>query len=86
MIPVDEFRLNQSLFPREELEKYEGQYVAWSEDGTRILASHTDMERLHQSLTDVGHDMRKILIDLVDFSSDGDLGGALFFMDDGAER
>lgn len=38
MIAVNEFRRNQSRFPRAELEKYNGQYVAWSDDSTRILA------------------------------------------------
>jgi hypothetical protein len=42
MIPINEFRRNQSQFPRAELEKYNGQFVAWSHDGTHILAAHAD--------------------------------------------
>ena len=42
MIEINKFRRNQSQFPREELQKHNGQYVAWSDDGTRILAAHAD--------------------------------------------
>ncbi len=56
MIDVDEFRLNQSRFPREELEKYNGQYVAWSPDGARILAADPDPFRLDALLAAAGHD------------------------------
>ncbi len=33
---------NRNRYPPEKLEKYRGQYVAWSLDGTRILASDED--------------------------------------------
>ena len=54
MIEINEFRRNQSRFPREELEKYNGQYVAWSPDGTRILAAHADLAQVDAMLVALG--------------------------------
>jgi hypothetical protein len=65
MIDVNEFRLNQSRFPREELEKYNGQYVAWSPDGTRILAADPDPFRVDALLSAAGYDPAEILVSRV---------------------
>ena len=65
MIAINEFRRNQSRFPREELEKYNGQYVAWSADGTRILAADTDPARVDAMLIAAGIDPSEILVSLV---------------------
>ena len=46
------FIRNRSRFPVEELGKYIGQYVAWSPDGTGIIASDEDQIRLDQWLKD----------------------------------
>jgi len=70
MIDVNEFRLNQSRFPREELEKYNGQYVAWSPDGTRILAADPDPLRLDALLSAAGHDPAEILVSRVALPED----------------
>jgi hypothetical protein len=37
------FNINSNKVPLAELQKYAGQWVAWSADGTRIVASHSDM-------------------------------------------
>jgi hypothetical protein len=37
------FNTNRNNVPLCELKKYAGQWVAWSADGTRIVASHPDM-------------------------------------------
>jgi hypothetical protein len=65
MIPINEFRRNQSRFPLEELEKYNGQYVAWSEDGTRILAADADPVRVDAMIRAAGYDPGEILISMV---------------------
>ena len=54
MIEINEFRRNQSRFPRAELEKYNGQFVAWSDDGTHILAAHTDPAQVDAMLVSLG--------------------------------
>ena len=65
MIDINEFRRNQSRFPRDELEKYNGLYVAWSEDGMRILAAHANPARVDALLSAAGFDPAEILVSLV---------------------
>ena len=65
MIDVNEFRRNQSRFPRAELEKYHGQYVAWSPDGARILAADPDPFRVDAIIRAAGHDPAAILVSRV---------------------
>jgi hypothetical protein len=48
------FNENVSKFPASELLKYAGRYVAWSLDGTRILASGTDPDELDRNLAAAG--------------------------------
>jgi hypothetical protein len=62
VIDLNEFRRNQSRVPRAELEKYNGQYVAWSADGTSILAADPDPLRLDALLCEAGHDPAAILV------------------------
>lgn len=54
MIEINEFRRNQSRFPRAELEKYNGQFVAWSDNGTHILAAHADRVQMEAMLVALG--------------------------------
>jgi hypothetical protein len=54
MIDINEFRRNQSRLPRAELEKYNGQFVAWSDDGTHILAAHVDRAQMEAMLVAAG--------------------------------
>jgi hypothetical protein len=65
MIEINEFRRNQSRFPREELAKYNGQHVAWSPDGTRILVANTDPAQVDTLLVAAGYDPAEILVSLV---------------------
>ena len=65
MININLFRANQSRFPREQLAKYNGQYVAWSEDGSRILAANADPEVVDATLAKNGYDPSEILVNLV---------------------
>jgi hypothetical protein len=54
--PLDlaEYAENRRQFPPEELLKYAGQYVAFSLDGARILASGTTEEALERQLLAAG--------------------------------
>lgn len=45
---------NTNRFPRDELARYAGKYVAWSLDGTRILASGDDYEALYRNVFAAG--------------------------------
>jgi hypothetical protein len=49
-----DFYENQRNFPPEQLRQYAGRYVAWSLDGSRILASAETMEAVEQQLIAAG--------------------------------
>ena len=70
MIDINQFRVNQSRFPREQLAKYNGQYVAWSDDGTRILAANTDPAIVDAALAASGYDPGEILVNLIAIPED----------------
>jgi hypothetical protein len=61
-----DFFENQDKFPPEELLKYGGQHVAWSWDGTRILASAEDDAGLDQKLREAGIDPSRVVHGYVD--------------------
>jgi hypothetical protein len=75
MIEINEFRRNQARFSRQELEKFKGQYVAWSPDGTRILAADPDAARLDAFLVAEGFDPSEILVSLVAVPEETAWGG-----------
>jgi hypothetical protein len=43
---IEQLNRNRNNFPAEELQKYAGRYVAWSPDGTRIIADADDLGAL----------------------------------------
>jgi hypothetical protein len=57
---TQEFRLNRSRFPREELEKHRGQWVAFSSDGRRIVASAPTLEGLERQFQMAGEDAQQL--------------------------
>ena len=61
----DEFNKNRAAFPLEELQQYRGQYIAWSPDGSRIIASDPDGRKLDETVRALGYDPAKILFSLV---------------------
>ncbi len=67
---------NRSRFPPEELTKFEGQHIAWSLDGTRILAGHEDPTKLVTELLAAGYRSDDFVLSFVD--SDSEFGGAPF--------
>jgi hypothetical protein len=73
--PDPNFSKNQSRFPVEELWKYAGQHVAWSWDGTRILASAPSDEELYQKLVEEGLDPQRVAFGYVDPPDIAFLGG-----------
>jgi hypothetical protein len=81
MIDLKQFRLNQSRVPHEELEQYNGKYVAWSSDGTHVLASDTDPQRLEAAIRAAGLDPGEILVTFICVPEEISLGGA-FLPDD----
>jgi hypothetical protein len=57
---------NQRNFPLEELARYRGQHIAWSWDGSRIVASGADEQEVRQKLLAAGLDPSRVVFDYVD--------------------
>lgn len=60
------FPENRRNFPLDELSKYAGQHVAWSADGTRILASGATDELVEDELLRAGIDPGTVVFGFVD--------------------
>jgi hypothetical protein len=60
------FDENRRNFPEEERSKYAGQHVAWSWDGTAILAGDPDGDVLIEKLRAAGIDTSRVVFDYVD--------------------
>ena len=62
---MQELLRNRQAFSAEELVRYAGKYVAWSPDGTRIIAADEDLLRLDAKVKDAGHNPAEILVSSV---------------------
>jgi hypothetical protein len=58
---LSRFDENRWRFPPDELLQYAGQYVAWSLDGTHILASADTEKALEQKLVATGVDPGQVV-------------------------
>jgi hypothetical protein len=68
---LSKYHQNRRKFPLEELAKYAGQHVAFSPDGTRILASGADLDELDNKLTAAGIPISQVVHAFID-PLDGD--------------
>jgi hypothetical protein len=62
---MQRFQENRQKFPPEELERFAGKYIAWSPDGTQIIASNEDELQLAKAILAAGYDSAEILIAFV---------------------
>ena len=60
------FDENRSRFPLDQLLPYAGQHVAWSPDGTRILAAAYSREELDEKLEAAGIHFSQVVHDYID--------------------
>jgi hypothetical protein len=54
---------NRTLFPVDELASYAGEWIAWSADGSRIIAHTTDPKGLDDLVRAAGEDPEECLIE-----------------------
>jgi hypothetical protein len=59
------FNANSSKIPYEELRKYAGQVIAWTLDGTRILACGADEKEVEERLREMDIDPSQVVFDNV---------------------
>jgi hypothetical protein len=66
--PIDlvAFAKNRSRFPPEDLLPYAGQHIAWSADGTRVLASGRDMDEVENKVIAAGIAPDQVVFDFID--------------------
>ncbi len=57
------FLANRSAFPLAELASYAGQWIAWSPDGSRIVAHSQDLEALDGLVLKAGNDPEECVIE-----------------------
>ena len=71
---VRQYYENRLKFPLEELAKRAGQWVAWSPDGSRIVASSFEPSKLDELILAAGEDPEQCLIEGIP-DSDCVIGG-----------
>ncbi len=74
--PEEHYR-NRCLFPPEELAKYHGQEVAWSLDGTRIVASGKDPRQVCAAVRQAGLQSDEVVLAYVPFPDEVMLGSVV---------
>ena len=75
---LEEFVNNRNAFPADVLSQYAGQHVAWSPDGTRILASDPDPMKVLSAVLALGYDPAETPIEDVPLDDVFPGGGFLF--------
>jgi len=76
-VDMQRFQKNRQKFPPEELARYAGKYVAWSPDGTHILACNEDELQLANAVRTAGHNSAEVLIAFVPAEDEVLLGGGM---------
>lgn len=74
---ITTFAKNRAAFPVDELAKFVGKWVAFSPDGTKIVATHEDVEILDKLVRQAGYDPRAVVFEGVP-EEDTIYGGGLF--------
>ena len=74
---MQEYLRNRRRFSFDELDTYAGKYVAWSPDGTRIIASADDLSQLCEAVDSSGFDPAEIVMEPVPLPDEVVLGGGL---------
>jgi hypothetical protein len=74
-VNTQEYRENRARFPVAELAKYRGQWVAFSLDGRKIIASNEDLSKIDSLVAAAGEDPEQVALERIDLD-DFCLGGA----------
>jgi hypothetical protein len=56
---------NRACFPVEQLIPFEGKYVAWTADSTRILTSGADLIEVEKNLVAAGIDPSQVIFEFI---------------------
>jgi hypothetical protein len=72
---MSRYEENRAKFTLEELRQYTGHWVAFSRDGSRIIASAETLCDLEERLAALGQDPQEVAFERIEFE-DSLLGGA----------
>lgn len=67
---IQKFRMNRARFPRGELERYRGKWIAFSSDGRRIIASNESLDALEDRLSDLREDPQRVIFEYLPGAED----------------
>jgi hypothetical protein len=54
------FRKNRAAFPLSELAKYQGQWIAFDPEGTKVVAAAPTVGAVHKKVIDAGYDPEQV--------------------------
>jgi hypothetical protein len=74
---MQEFLKNRNQFPPDELEKYAGEYIAWSPDGKKIIAGDKDPLKVVALVKSSGFDPSECVLSSVPLPDELVLGGGI---------
>ena len=77
-VDVQTFQKNRARFSWEDLKAYDGQWVGFSADGCRIVASATDLAELDALIRAAGENPEEVWLERVLFDDASLMGGAEF--------
>jgi hypothetical protein len=72
---TQEYRTNRARFPRAEVARYQSFWVAFSADGSRIVARAEVVERLEEQIASEGHDPQQLVLEWLAGPEDDGLFG-----------
>ena len=75
---LEQYAKNRNAFPVEKLSRYAGQHIAWSPDGTQILASDPDPLKVLAAVRGLGYDPAETPIEDIPTEEIFPGGGLLF--------
>jgi hypothetical protein len=67
---------NRQNFPLDELLQYRGQWIAWSPDGSRIVAHADDLDALDELVRSAGEDVQRCILEGIP-DADAVFGGGI---------
>lgn len=79
-VDVQTFQANRAKFSWEELRPYDGQWVGFSADGSRIVASAEDLADLDARIRAAGEDPQEVWLERIEFRQESEIGGAEFLL------
>ena len=70
------YRNNRAAFPRSELERHRGRWIAFDPEGTRIVASGETLDLVEEQVKAAGEDPNEVVLERVPgVDEDVHLGG-----------